>query len=615
MCGILGQINSENCIDINNFHEMLETLSIRGPDGLNVKILNNERVALGHARLAIIDLSSNGIQPMCNEDNTLWLTFNGEIYNYQVIKKDLLQKGHIFHSESDSEVIIHAYEEWGEDCLKKLRGLFAFCIFDCKRNSLFLGRDHIGVKPLYYYYDKGSFIFASQPKAILASNNFNKSLDFESLSLYLAYGNVPQEYSIFNGIKKLLPGHSLSFSNNKIVIKNYWTAKYNPRIFNEKEAIDIIKSKIIESVNIQKMSDVPIGTFLSGGIDSTIITSILQECVSDKIDTFTIGFNEKESDEREYANKLVHNLQTNHNEKVLTYEKSIELINDINEAYDEPFHFNGLFPFYYISELSKQKGIKVILGGDGADEIFTGYLRYDNFHSGNQKLRKASFLRNLFSSKSEANESIRDYFKYEGFLNWNQQSTLINNDLLKTVNPNIYEPISRYYNRDNPDFINAEIIDINCYLPDHILTKVDRGSMANGVEVRVPFLDYELIDLVFQIDHNIIYKNNERKYLLKKAMDEYIPNELKTLRKKGFSSPLDNWFNDGLQSWGKHLLFTGALLDDSIFERKALMTSFDFMSSKDKLLFISLELWYKRWIKGIKHFDIQKLIYDSKSAI
>lgn len=595
MCGILGYIHHQNPISQTAFSKMLTSLADRGPDGEDKVFLNQGRAALGQRRLSIIDLSSAGSQPMANEDGNIWLTVNGEIYNYKKLRQDLEKNGHRFHSNSDSEVIVHAYEEWGTRCVNYLDGIFAFGIFDGRDGSLFIARDHFGIKPIYYYFASNRFIFASQPKAILAADDFTVEMDQASFQLYLGYGNVPAEHSIYKGVKKLLPGHSLRLLDRKITIEQYWKLDYNPVIHNISEAIDIVREKVISGIFAQTVSDVPVGTLLSGGVDSTIVTSSLVTHSGLKLPTFSVGFQEVESDERQYARLVADTLKTDHHEYLLTYAEACRIIPKIVDAYDEPFHFNGLFPYYALSRFVKEYQIKVVLGGDGSDEIFAGYLWYENFIK-DYKLRPSYMGQIGQDATAENLNPIKSYFGYNGSFHPSEQKNILGADVAKQEDAFLYDILGRHWNKKLPPVLAAQLLDVNCFLVDHCLTKVDRASMACGVEVRVPFLDIELAKTVFSIDHELVFSNNERKSLLKKAMHDALPQKMNTNRKKGFSSPVSKWLDQGLAKTGHSLLLNGSLCKNGLLNGTYLKENFFSLTAGNQMLLIAAELWFERWI-------------------
>lgn len=601
MCGIVGFWNTSKPVEPCIFDSMVDSLSHRGPDGRGVKIFDNGWLFLGHRRLSIIDLSDAGQQPMSNEDGTVWLTFNGEIFNFENLRRELVKCGHQFHSRTDSETIIHAYEEWGTECVHRLRGIFAFAIYDSHHKSLFIARDHVGVKPLYYFHDQYTFAFASQPRAILASKAFRKQIDNKAFSLFLAYGNTPGDSCIFEGIHKLLPGHWLTYKNGQLNIQRYWSATYRPAIRDSREAEQAVCSKIEECVSLQTISDVPIGTLLSGGIDSTIITSILSKRIGYDVSSYTIGFEEKESDEREYARYIANIYHTEQHEKILTYSDACTTLPEIIEAFDEPFHLNGLFPFYALSRLVALSGRKVVLGGDGADELFAGYLWYEQFNIAQPLNVFTSVLNRVFPCIGKNilqthTLPVETYFNYNGYLDYEYQQAILGENIC--ISPSeLLLPLTKHWRADLPPVLAAQLLDFNCFMVDHCLTKVDRSSMACGVEVRVPFLDVELVDLVFSIDHKITYFTEERKALLKKAMQLHLPLGMDRGRKKGFSSPLDMWFSGGIANAGENLLFGGCLCDRGILNEDKLRRIYSNLHAGQKLLLIGAELWVRRWLE------------------
>lgn len=601
MCGIVGLWNRRARVGAQAFERMTESLAARGPDGQGIIRLDEGRLMFGHRRLAIIDLSSAGEQPMCNEDQSLWLVFNGEIYNYLALKKELSQRGHIFRSHSDTETILHAYEEWGKDCVLRLRGIFAFGIFDCRQRTLFLARDHVGVKPLYFYRSESRFAFASQPRAILAADDFVRDVHLPAFSLFLAYGNVPAEFCIFDGIEKLRPGHWLFLSEEKITIQQYWHLQYAPKILDAATAIELVREKIEESVLLNAVSDVPVGTLLSGGVDSTIITSILAQNTGSPLPTFTVGFTEEQSDEAPYARLVADHLHTQHHQRILTYDDACMMVPDIVEAMDEPFHLNGLFPFFAVSRLVNTAAVKVVLGGDGADELFAGYRWYDAFGGALAEPQCRPLFERLKSfltgRRHCSDQAVATFFHYNGHFSDRDQRHLLGGRVASNDPVFAYLPLTRAWRPNIPPVLAAQLMDFSCFLVDHCLTKVDRMSMACGVEVRVPMLDVELVEAVFSIDHNLVFRDSERKALLIAAMSRHFPANMPKNRKKGFSSPLTVWLGRGLAHHGLTFLMSGSLVSRGLLNPDVLSRRFFSMSAGDQLLLISGELWSRRWIE------------------
>lgn len=604
MCGILGVVQQKPSLSKNQFGRMLDTLEHRGPDGRGVKVFGEGSVMLGHRRLAIIDLSPAGAQPICNEDGTVWLTFNGEIYNYLALREELLALGHHFRSHSDSEVVVHAYEEWGKDLVRHLNGIFAFGIWDCRKGELLLARDPLGVKPLYYGEYCGRFTFASQPKAIVSDPDFKKEIDPNGWSDFFAFGYVAHARSIFAGIAKLPAGHTAVWRNGALNLERYWQLEYRPTMTDPFEAAEAVRAALEDAVRAQMVSDVPVGFFLSGGIDSSLLVSLAGNLVPE-LRTFTVGFLEAESDEREFARETVERFGTSHFESVLKRPDVEQQLEAMQECFDEPFDPNGPMPFLEVARLARKEQTIVALGGDGADEIFAGYLRYDDFDRpdfsssclkrGWGKLRKWGVLR----PRSVVQSDIPRFFAYEGCLRGNEQRHLFERRFMDRVDSDPIGLLERFFPTDLPAVTAAQLADVNLYLVDHILTKVDRASMAHGVEARVPFLDPELVKLAFQIPLSLVYRRGERKALLKRVASRYLPASVLSTRKKGFSCPLGSWGDKRLASWSKDLLDDGVLMQQGVLRsdwNKQLQFLEPQYGTRPAWLLLTAELWARRWL-------------------
>jgi len=349
MCGILGQIEAQQPVDTAAFARMLATLAARGPDGAGTRLLRQGRVALGHRRLAILDLSANAAQPMTNEDGTLWLTFNGEIYNFRELRKQLENRGHVFRSATDSEVILHAYEEWGDDCVLRLRGIFAFGLWDDARERLLLARDRLGVKPLYYWAHAEGLVFASQPRAILEHPRFRREVDARALAHYLVYRYVPDDLAIWQGMSKLPAAHRLVLDRRGVRRERYWEVRYAPVVRNAPRPPASVRDKLEEAVRMQLVSDVPVGVFLSGGIDSSTTAAIATRVLERRIPSFTMGFDDEDADERAYARTTSQFLRTLAHEDVLTGDAAVALIPEFIALHDEPFFDHSSLPTLAVS--------------------------------------------------------------------------------------------------------------------------------------------------------------------------------------------------------------------------------------------------------------------------
>jgi asparagine synthase (glutamine-hydrolysing) len=606
MCGIVGQINIERTVSLDHFQRMLGSLKHRGPDGQHSEFLEQGLVALGHTRLAIIDLSPAGRQPMTNEDGTIWLTFNGEIYNFRTLREQLISKGHSFSSHTDSEVILHAYEEWGSDCLKKLEGMFAFGIWDSTKKLLFLARDHVGIKPLYYSDDGNTFCFASQPRAIIEREGFKRDVNLAAMDSYVSYGYVPNDECIFKGIKKLPPAHFLILKNGKTEITRYWQLGYEPEIDDFEEAVNAVRNRLEDSVSSQMVSDVPVGVFLSGGIDSSSITSIAQNNYDQIINTFTIGFNETKKDERAYAQIVADSLNTKHHVGVLDQAEAMRILSIYPDIYDEPFYDNSFIPTYFVSELAKTSHNKVILAGDGGDELFAGYKRYDfleaNFGAATPKFKR--YLNQLHGKIGTLDQNVlKAYFTKVGCLPQSKRSALLRH---KTQSDTEY--LRQLYHSGYPTVTAAQSIDFHSYLVEDILAKVDRASMACGIEARVPLLDRKFIELAFKINNNLHYRNGEKKAVLKAALKPLLPREILSTRKKGFSAPLSTWLGASYQNRLTNLVCNGSLVERGIFSQKAAAKIMNGKKHAHKWLLTSAELWSRKWLDTRDTSDLTDLL-------
>lgn len=557
MCGILG-ISSQKEIEEEILIRCRDTLTHRGPDDSGVYFSPDRRIGLAHRRLSIIDLSSSGRQPMSNEDETVWLTYNGEIYNFQEIRKELETKGHIFKSHTDSEVIIHSYEEWGEFCVCRFRGMFAFGIWDEKKKKLLLVRDRLGIKPLFYYWDNKQFIFASEIKAILSYPQIDKEIDSSALWDYFTYLYIPTPKTAYKRISKLPPASILTFRDSKIKIEEYWDVIFDPdNDIDEKRAIEMLREKLDEAVRLRLVADVPLGVFLSGGMDSSTVIASMAKFTEEPVKAFSIGFDVEEHSEVEYARIVATHFKTEYYEKKVVRNQVEEMIPKVIQLYDEPYADGSAIPTYFISKTAREE-VKVALSGDGGDEIFAGYNWYDRWMS----LRKFDFcpyyLRSLASNiflkllppdvrgyhllYQLGKKPLEQYGLIMSILTPIEKQKLFSNDMAYEFRSyDDFWHFRKFWREELDPISRLQYLDLKTYLPDDILTKVDRASMAVSLEVRVPLLDHELVETVAGFPSHLRYNNGEKKYILKKAMDRILPSEILARGKKGFSSPLDQW--------------------------------------------------------------------------
>jgi len=567
VCGILGIVNLDAApVDRELLETCTNTMAHRGPDGVGYHVHKN--VGLGHRRLSIIDLSS-GAQPMSNEDESIWITFNGEIYNYPDLKKELEAKGHRFRTNSDTEVIIHGYEEWGENVLPRLRGMFAFGILDEKKREMFLARDRLGKKPLVYYTGRDRFVFSSEIKAIVKDREIPREINLKGLNDYFECGYVPAPETIYKNIWKLKPAHfvKIRLSNPGDVRQvKYWQLNYDPDdTLSEDEIINTLVELLRESIRIRLMSDVPLGVLLSGGVDSSTVVRLMADVAPERIKTFSIGFNEKDFSETAYSRQVARQIGSEHFEYVVTPDIR-ELIPKLVYHFDEPFADASAIPTYYVSKMARQN-VTVCLSGDGGDETFAGYDRYSHcmgmtvFDFMPEFLRKAFFggLHRMYPGEFKgktfigglarsSNERFLDYMRNQyGYLD---KRRLFSREAYEEIgkengqreylkdsfNNDIRDPLTRYLD-----------VDIRTYLPNDILTKVDITSMMNSLEVRVPILDHKLLEFVATIPSSLKLKKGTSKYILKQAMAPLLPPAILRREKMGFGVPLRSWMANELR--------------------------------------------------------------------
>ena len=573
MCGITGIINFNNApISENVLIGMRNSLSHRGPDDTGVYINKIKTVGLAHKRLSIIDPSSAGHQPMCNEDGTLWITYNGEIYNYSELRNRLKNSGHIFKSNSDTETIVHAYEEWGiEALLRKLRGMFTFAIYDTKSQRLIIARDRLGIKPIYYSHNNDTVIFASEIKAILKSNSILKKRDFQSAGLFLLHGSIPAPKTIYKEIFALEPGHFLTINRNGLRKKRY----YDPRKtfsdtsllkISEEDAVERVRSCLNETIKCHLISDVPVGAFLSGGIDSTAVAALMREAEHKPIKTVSIVFPDTPYDEAKYAKLAARRFETEHVEIEVNGKNMIEHLDKILGCMDQPT-INGVNT-YFVSWATAQAGLKVAMSGVGGDEIFGGYPSFTQIPKLYNFLRvlswvpfgrkaacsivknyEKSVMAKLYSMLSSA-PSIPDiYLNYRGVFTQEQIQKLLRPDIAREALEDI-EPCSFLpdCSKTNSKFNQVSLLEITSYMRNQLLRDTDVFSMAHSLEVRVPFVDHILVELLAKI--SVKYKTNKGtpKMLLIKALNKKLPEEIIFRPKMGFTFPFDMWLRKELKN-------------------------------------------------------------------
>ena len=586
MCGINGiyYFKADQVVDRELLLRMRDTMTHRGPDEAGYYLKGN--IGLGHRRLSIIDLTT-GQQPLSNEDGSVWITYNGEIFNYQTLRRDLIAKGHRFKTQSDTEVIVHLYEEDGVECVKKLRGQFAFAIWDEKLNRLMLARDRLGILPLSYTLDQDRLLFASEIKAILEDRQVGREIDLQALSEYLTYQYVPSPGTIFKQIRKLPPAHILVCEQGRVTVSRYWKLTYQPNEqADEAEYLEQIESKLREAVQIRLMSDVPLGAFLSGGIDSSSVVAFMSQVMNCPVKTFFIGFGEQDYDERHYARLVARHLGTEHHEFVVT-SKTNDLLPRLVKQFDEPFADPSAIPTYYVSKMARQH-VTVCLSGDGGDEAFAGYRRYRTaLRSRRLEMIPISLRRPLLARLSQViphgvrgkrfalhasiESPVELYGVVQGYLHPTVRDQILADEVRSALNGQPpYERLQQLYTEAAPaDYLTRlQYIDFMSYLPDDILVKVDRTSMLNSLETRVPLLDYELVELVATTPTYLRMKGSEQKYALKQIVKKFLPAEIINRPKKGFGVPLKYWFEKDWRTYATELLLDPQAISAPLFNQK-----------------------------------------------
>jgi asparagine synthase (glutamine-hydrolysing) len=561
MCGIVG-IVARDASDVMRLEELCATMTHRGPDDAGVQLWPSQAVGLGHRRLAIIDLSARGRQPMTNEDETVWVVFNGEIYNFQDLRCELIARGHRLRTETDTEVVVHAYEEWGPDCVRRLRGMFAYAVWDARTRQLVLARDRFGIKPLFYYWDGTRFLFASEIKALLTHPAVRRELDQSALWDYFTYLYVPAPKTTYTYIRQVLPAQLVIFREDAVQLQEYWDIDFTARPLAPEEAVAALTEKLSETVRAHLVADVPVGVLLSGGIDSSAVAAFGVQ--HQPLKTFSLDFDVPAYSEGEYARSVARHLRTDHTETVLSRETLRNAEERVVNFYDQPFADASALPTFCVAHLARQQ-VKVALSGDGGDELFGGYRWYQDWMSLRRHDRIPLALRRaVFSSllvpllgrcssfpkvhglivRSRAEllgrDPIAQYGVMMGRILPYQKPLVLPEDLVKQFHGyDDFWLMRRYWREDLDPWSRLQYLDIKTYLPNDILTKVDRASMATSLEVRVPLLDHELAELVASFPPEL----RQDKDILRRAVRPLLPQEILERPKKGFSTPLNEWLS------------------------------------------------------------------------
>jgi asparagine synthase (glutamine-hydrolysing) len=641
MCGICGFYGIE---DKGLLQRMMKSLEHRGPDDSGTYIGRN--ICLGHRRLSIIDLKT-GKQPISNENGTITIVFNGEIYNYKELRSYLESRGHRFYTKSDTEVIVHCYEEYGEECTKRLNGCFAFAIWDDNKRRLFLARDRHGIKPLYYTQFHNRFFFASEIKAILEYWEVKREVNIYALHDFLSYRCNSTEETMFKGIRKLMPGHSLSYEKKEVRIKKYWDVKISPdETKSEDYYSKLLFKRLKEAVKIRLMSDVPLGAYISGGIDSSSVVGLMSKVVEEPIKTFSVGFGfEQEHDELKYARLISDTYKTEHKE-IIVKPNTVKLLPKIVWHLDEPMSDPTCIPVYLLSERIK-KYATVVLTGDGGDEQFAGYVQFkimmlhkmyaQQFPHYVRKIIPPMvrfvpkrFLNLIFKYAATLGEEgfrrFSDFLKTDNkakmyldvvsiFSEEEKKELYSERTNEQTKNIDMVKDINKQYFSDNIDSLSQVVrLDTDKILAEDMLMKADKMTMASAVEERVPFLDHNITELTAKIPPNLKLNGLKDKYILRKAMEGIVPKDILKRKKTRFFVPIHNWFTGELKELTKQVLDEEIIKKQGFFNYRYIEKIFK-NYGKSRLFYsrqlwslLSFQLWHKVYIEKVSPPDINKLV-------
>ena len=641
MCGITGFIDFNKSSNKETILKMTATMHHRGPDASGTEILQDENaiLGLGHARLSIIDLTESGKQPMRFEN--YWICFNGEVYNFAEIKKDLVELGHTFVGSSDTEVILHAYIQWGKACLSRFIGMYAFLIYNVDSKDVFCVRDRAGIKPFFYYWKDGLFMFASELKAFHEHPNFQKKINLQAVNAFMQYGNVPTPHCIFNDCIKLKPGHFMEFNlnnaaevlNNSLAHqKQYWNVydAYNKKKLDISfEEAKTETEKLLKSAcDYRMVADVPVGVFLSGGYDSASVTALLQKDRTEKLKTFTIGVPDIGLNEAPYAKDVAAHLGTDHTEINCTQKEAIDLIPDLPFYYDEPFADSSAIPTTLVSKAAR-KHVTVALSADAGDEVFAGYNRYDYLYRFGPKINRIPApVRKLMAGAmdvipSNALPVLRNkynfhnrYEKLKGILrNPSPESIMLslsqqftNDQLNKLMKNRVDELDTAYHSKEllkenYTPLAYMMAIDYQTYMVDDILQKVDRATMTVSLEGREPYLDHRIIDWAAQLPDDFKYHEGSKKYILKEITHQYVPKEMMDRPKMGFAIPIASWLQKDLKDLVLTYINEKRITEQGIFNWTQVQAILDSFYNGKKELDVKLwyllmfQMWHTRWME------------------
>jgi asparagine synthase (glutamine-hydrolysing) len=645
MCGIAGLWEFRNQPIESDLLSMTGTLFRRGPDDWGFFFSPDDSIGLGHRRLSIIDLSTRGRQPMSDSDHSLRITFNGEIYNYREVRQELIEKGHRFASNTDTEVILYAYKQWGVHCVSRLRGMFAFAIWDERRKELLLFRDRLGVKPLYYYYHGGTLLFASELKALMAHSRFSKELNPESVALYFKLGYVPGALCIFANTHKVRPGCYVRISSDGMLKEeSYWNIgdSYRETVSDDRTESQVgeeLRALMSEAFGYRLVSDVPVGIFLSGGIDSSLVTALLKCEVGEPVRTFTVGFDDVAADESHWARAVANHLGADHTEIRCSESDALKIVPVLSEVYDEPFSDSSAIPTYLLCKFARES-VKVALSADGGDEFFGGYSHYRIFNNIWQRLALlpgpvrvvvsrmlgqmgrrskstepllAAICRRFYSGlePSDLGDKLVKLSAFALSANFCQAYASAMSVWpeweIKKLAPGLHSPVdsgifSDYTDKDPYSYMM--IADAEKFLPDDLLVKVDRASMAVGLEVREPLLDHRLVEYAVGLPRRFKFDGQITKYILRQILHKYVPRDLIDRPKQGFSVPLNRWLKTALKPLVLRSLDPGRVKRTNLLSPVHVKNTVDRFMAGDRISakriwnLLQFQLWHDRWLSG-----------------
>ena len=593
MCGIVGKIyfDGQTPVDPVLIQRMTDVIAHRGPDGAGTHV--SRSVGLGHRRLSIIDLRPTGAQPMCNEDKTVWIAFNGEIYNYQELREALIQKGHQFASTSDTEVIVHLYEEYGEACVALLRGMFAFAIWDERKKQLFLARDRVGIKPLYYVNTGAALLFASEIKSLLVDPTVKREVNLRAIDRFLTYYYLPGDETLFKGIFKLSPGHHMTIRNGQVVDRQYWDLNFqtSDRWPNIEAAVEELQALLSQTVKDHMISDVPVGVLLSGGVDSTGVLRHAVSHSSKPINTFTVGFSGASfADERPFAKLAAEKFGTIHHDLTLTAKDFRDFLPSYVSHMEEPVCEPPAISLYYVSKLARENSVKVLLSGEGGDEAFAGYPKYRNLMVLERLKSVLGPLKGLLSVslkmvelfKGQDNRHYRNTIPlpmseyYYGLAS--TPETPFNRGKKLLYAGDFAAALGKYASHTPTRDLFAKVlnktpleqmlyVDTKSWLPDDLLVKADKMTMATSVELRVPLLDHRVLEFAATLPTEFKVKGRTMKRILKLALQDSVPQEILTRKKAGFPLPYDRWLKTELKDFVTDTLLAQNTSLDAYFDK------------------------------------------------